>query len=59
MENVLTVREVSDFLLISFSTAYELVRSRKIKAFKAGGRWRIFKKDLEPYINRGDDNATV
>lgn len=47
---VLTVEELARILAISKNTAYELVRSGKIRSVKIGRTYRIPKAALEEYL---------
>lgn len=46
----MNVREVADYLGVSDDVARSLLRSRKIKAFKAGGQWRVWRRDLLDFV---------
>ena len=45
VKEVMTLREVSQYLGISPDTLYKYLSENRIPAFKLGNRWR-FKKDL-------------
>lgn len=47
---VQTVEDLARILAISKNTAYELVRSRKIRSVKIGRTYRIPKAALEEYL---------
>ena len=49
MNNIVTVKEVKNFLKLSESTIYKLIASREIPAFRVGDSWRF---DM-------DENKTV
>ena len=42
---LLTVKEVATYLVVTERTVYRLVKDRRFPAFKVGGQWR-FKVDL-------------
>lgn len=46
--------DVAEYLSISASQAYALVRSGELRAIKVGGRgqWRVDLEELEQYIER-------
>ena len=46
-EEVLNIREVSDYLKIPVSTIYKLIQEGKIPAIKLGKHWRLMKKDID------------
>ena len=41
MEKWYTIKQISEIMQISLTTAYELVRSGKIRSAKIGGQYRI------------------
>ena len=46
----LTVREVADYLGVGDDVVRALIKNKKLKAIKVGGRWRIFRADLAEYV---------
>ncbi|MBF9014981.1 MULTISPECIES: ATP-binding cassette domain-containing protein [unclassified Oceanispirochaeta] len=48
----LTIKEVAQFLNISNQMVYNLIRDKKIEAFKIGSAIRILSSDLYAYIER-------
>ena len=44
-DEIMTIKEVADFLKIKEKTAYRLVSDGKIAGFKVGGSWR-FRRDV-------------
>jgi excisionase family DNA binding protein len=46
-DEILNIREVSDYLKIPVSTLYKLVQEGRIPAVKVGKHLRFLKKDLE------------
>jgi len=49
---LLTVKEVATYLVVTERTVYRLVKDRRFPAFKVGGQWR-FKVDLiEAWMRR-------
>lgn len=51
-EDILTVREVADYLKVTERTLYRLVQDRKLPAFKVGNSWRFRRQDLERWISK-------
>lgn len=47
---MLTVKDVADYLKLGPTTVYRLLNEGKIPAFKAGKQWRIRLGDLQRYI---------
>jgi excisionase family DNA binding protein len=50
---VLTVREVSEYLRIHPTTVYRLLRSRQIPGFRVGGEWRFDSENIDALGSRG------
>ncbi len=46
-EDILNIKEVSNFLKIPVSTVYKLAQDGKVPAVKVGKHWRFLKRDLE------------
>jgi excisionase family DNA binding protein len=49
-QEILTLREASEFLNCHPSTVYRLVKSSQIPAFRLGGSWRFVKPELRRWI---------
>ena len=47
---LITIDELCELLMIGRTTAYQLLRSGAIKAFKIGTVWKISKASVECYI---------
>ena len=50
LADILTVTEVAEYLRIPQKTAYQLVRSGELPAFKAGRHWRVTREAVGTYI---------
>ena len=51
MDNdIMTLKEVAEFLKLSELSLYRLLRERKIPAFKIGQQWRFKKSALDKWI---------
>ena len=48
--DIMTIREVADYLKLTEKTAYRLTAEGKIPGFKVGGSWRFKKTDIERWI---------
>jgi excisionase family DNA binding protein len=48
--DVLTIREVADYLKVNEKTVYSLAQKRRIPGFKVGGQWRFRREDLDAWI---------
>jgi excisionase family DNA binding protein len=47
---ILTIREIADYLKVTERTIYRLAGAKKIPAFKVGGTWRFRKADIDNWI---------
>ena len=50
LADILTVTEVADYLRIPQKTVYQLVRSGRLPAFKAGRHWRVTSEAVGTFI---------
>lgn len=48
--DMITIDELCDLLMIGRTTAYKLLQSRELKAFKIGKVWKISRASVEQYI---------
>jgi excisionase family DNA binding protein len=51
-EEILTLKQVADFLKVTERTIYRLAAGKKIPAFKVGGIWRFSRAELDQWIQR-------
>ena len=49
---ILTIKEVSDYLKVTERTIYRLAAAKKIPAFKVGGIWRFSRADIDSWIRQ-------
>ncbi|MBW8067606.1 MAG: helix-turn-helix domain-containing protein [Ferrovum sp.] len=67
---ILTIKQVADYLKVTERTIYRLAADKKIPAFKVGGTWRFSRADIDNWIKQksmegldtgrdGDDTAKV
>lgn len=49
-DEIITVKELANYLKIAEKTAYRLVLDKKIPGFKVGGAWRLRKKEIDEWI---------
>lgn len=47
---LITIDELCELLMIGRTTAYSLLRSKEISAFKIGKVWKISKASVERYV---------
>ena len=48
---ILTIKEVAEYLKLAEKTAYRLAADGKLPGFKVGGSWRFKQEDIERWIN--------
>ena len=49
---ILTIKEVSEYLKVTERTIYRLAAAKKIPAFKVGGTWRFSRTDIDKWIKQ-------
>ena len=49
-DEILTIKEVADFLKVNERTVYRLPAAKKIPAFKVGNAWRFKKIEIDKWI---------
>ena len=49
-DDVLTLKDVADYLKVTDRTIYRMVADRKIPAFKVGGSWRFRLVEIDKWI---------
>ena len=49
---ILTIRQVADYLKVTERTIYRLAAAGKIPAFKVGGTWRFSRAEINRWIQR-------
>ena len=47
---ILTIKQVADYLKVTERTIYRLAAAKKIPAFKVGGTWRFSRADIDRWI---------
>lgn len=67
-DEILTIKEVADYLKVAEKTIYRLAGSKKLPGFKVGGIWRFRKSEVDHWINiqsigirkstKGSDNGS-
>lgn len=48
--DIMTIREVAEYLKLTDKTAYRLAAEGKLPGFKVGGAWRFRKADIDLWI---------
>jgi len=54
---ILTIRQIAEYLKVTERTIYRLAAAKKIPAFKVGGTWRFRKADIDGWIAAQSRNA--
>lgn len=54
---ILTLKEVADYLKVTERTIYRLAAARQIPAFKVGGSWRFSRADIDIWIKSQSASA--
>jgi len=49
-DQILTLKEVAEYLKLAEKTAYKLAAAGKLPGFKVGGSWRFQKEDVQQWI---------
>jgi excisionase family DNA binding protein len=49
---ILTIKEVANFLKVTERTIYRLAAAKQIPAFKVGGSWRFSQADIVEWIKQ-------
>ena len=49
-DEILTLKEVAEYLKLAEKTAYRLAAEGKLPGFKVGGSWRFKQEDIQNWI---------
>ena len=49
-DELITIKDVAEFLQIAEKTIYRMAADGKIPAFKVGGSWRFKRKEIENWL---------
>lgn len=49
-DEILTLKEIAQYLKLAEKTAYKLAAESKLPGFKVGGSWRFKQSDIESWI---------
>ena len=49
-DEILTLKEVAQYLKLAEKTAYRLAAEGKLPGFKVGGSWRFKREEIEKWI---------
>ena len=50
--DILTVKELSEYLKLNEKTTYRLAAKGEIPGFKVGGSWRFRKSEIDKWIEK-------
>lgn len=50
MQELLTVSEVAQLMKVTPQTVLQWIYTKRLKAYKAGGQWRIWSEDLQLFL---------
>lgn len=56
---LITIDDMCDILSIGRNSAYELLNTGKIKAFKIGSHWKLTKEAVDEFIRRESNLSTT
>jgi excisionase family DNA binding protein len=56
--DILTIKEVAEYLKVTERTIYRLAAAKKIPAFKVGGSWRFSRSGIDVWIKNQSREAT-
>jgi excisionase family DNA binding protein len=54
--DIMTVKELADYLKIAEKTAYRFALEKKIPGFKVGAAWRFRRKEIDEWIMKQSEN---
>jgi excisionase family DNA binding protein len=56
---ILTIKQVADYLKVTDRTIYRLAAAKRIPAFKVGGTWRFSRADIDSWIKQQSVESLV
>ena len=57
-DDIMTVKELADYLKIAEKTAYRFASEGKVPGFKVGSAWRFRKSEIDRWISEQERNET-
>lgn len=57
-DQILTVKEVAEYLKIHERTVYRMATANKLPAFKVGGSWRFKQAEIERWIKEQSNSKS-
>lgn len=58
-DEIMTVKELADYLKIAEKTAYRFAAEKKLPGFKVGSAWRFKKDEIDAWIKRQSEANTI
>lgn len=58
-DDIMTVKELADYLKIAEKTAYRFASEGKVPGFKVGSAWRFKKAEIDAWIKRQSEATTM
>lgn len=58
-KDIMTIKDVAEFLSVSERTVYRLMEASGIQAFKVGGQWRFKREDVDKFIKQHYSRGAV
>lgn len=58
-DDILTIREVAQYLKLNEKTAYRLAAEGKLPGFKVGGSWRFRRAEVDKWIGDKINNKDI
>jgi excisionase family DNA binding protein len=55
-EELITIKEVSEYLKVAEKTIYRMASEGKIPAFKVGGSWRFRRHEVQEWLENQRNN---
>ena len=59
MSDILTLKETAEYLRVSRQTVYNMIKDRRIKAYKVGREWRFFRSNIMEYLESTSRNRIL
>jgi excisionase family DNA binding protein len=56
-DEILTVKELAEYLKIAEKTAYRFAAEGKVPGFKVGSAWRFRRKDIDAWISQQNNEG--
>lgn len=55
--DIMTMKEVAEYLKLNEKTAYRLTSDGKLPAFKVGGSWRFRKSEIDDWTKKQSNQS--